>query len=159
MNVWYFKNDSLLSIQKYWRWQLHSFSLITFSYGHWIPPEGKVQSDRSSYHNIIVRTMKGQTTAHVLFYVASAETTHRWLQHCCRASSLQSASGKGINAVEDPCAFSHPPPLSFLPLTPAWTVVLNLGMCSSGACVHKCVQQQQNLLCTCCLRHPRGISE
>lgn len=137
------------------------FSLIAFSYGHWIPPRGKVQSDRSSYDNIIVRTVKGQTTAHVLFYVASAERAHRWLQHCCRANTLQSASGKGINASEDPCPSFHPSPLSFLPLTPAWTLVWNFSLldtCSSVACVQKCVRQQ-NLLRTCCLRHPRGISE
>lgn len=89
------------------------FSLIAFSYGHWIPPRGKVQSDRSSYDNIIVRTVKGQTTAHVLFYVASAERAHRWLRHCCRANTLQSASGKGINASEDPRPSFHPSPLSF----------------------------------------------
>lgn len=137
------------------------FSLIAFSYGHWIPPQGKVQSDRSSYDNIIVRTVKGQTTAHVLFYVASAERTHRWLQHCCRANALQSASGKGINASEDPRPSFHPAPLSFRPLAPAGTLVWNsslLDMCSAVARVQKCVRQQ-NLLCTCCLRHPRGISE
>lgn len=133
------------------------FSLIAISYGHCIPPQGKVQSDRSSYDNIIVRTMKGQTTAHVV----SAEATHRWLQHCCRANTQQSASGKGINASEDPCPSFHPSPISFLPPTPARTLVWSFSLwnkCSSVACVQKCVQQQ-NLLRACCLRHPRGILE
>lgn len=43
-----------------------SSSLIAFSYGHWIPPQGEVQSDRSSYDNIIVRTVKGQTAARLV---------------------------------------------------------------------------------------------
>ena len=120
--------NTVLSLQERWLWFHHAaagvhiatrgFSLIAFSYGHWIPPQGKVQSDRSSYDNIIVRTVKGQTTAHVLFYVASAERTHRWLQHCCRASALQSASGKGkgINASEDPRPSFHPQlPSAFCP--------------------------------------------
>lgn len=87
------------------------------------PPQGKVQSDRSTYDNIIVRTVKGQTTAHVLFYVASSDRTNRWLEHCCTANDLQSASGKGIYASEDPCPSCQPIPFNSLPLIPTWTLV------------------------------------
>lgn len=160
--------NSVLSLQKkkispHWNrntYSLTRFSLITFSYGHWIPPQGKVQSDRSSYDNIIVRTVKGQTTAHVLFYVASAERTHRWLQHCCRASTAK-CLWEGDKCQWRTRPSFHPYPLRFLPLAPAHTLVWNFSLldtCASVACVQKCVRQQK-LLCTCCLRHPRGISE
>lgn len=121
------------------------FSLIAFSYRHRIPPQGRVQSELSSYDNIIVRTVKGQTTTHVLFYVASAERTHRWLQHCFRANTLQSASGKGINASEDPRPSFHPSPL-----TPACMgsclILLTLGyVLLSCSCPEMCAAAESTL--------------
>lgn len=138
------------------------FSLVTFSYGHWIPPQGEVQPDRSSYDNIIVRNVKGQTAARLVLRGLCWEN-HRWLQHCCKANTLQSALGNGRNASEDLLSLlSH-----FFPRLSAtrscsvscWkTSRCWIRACLSLARPQKCLGQQ-NLLRARCLRHSRSISE
>lgn len=56
------------------------------SQGARIPPQGRVQLERSSYDNIIVRTAKGQTSAGLVLRGPLAEGAHRWPGHWCRAS-------------------------------------------------------------------------
>lgn len=120
------------------------FSLITFSYGHRIPPQGEVQPECSSYDNIIVRNVKGQTAVRLVLQGLCWDD-HRWLRHCCRAP------GEWETCQPEP----PPGPLSFPPLAPAGK---RRAAGYVRAPAQKCLAQQKRLR-TLCLRCSRSISE
>lgn len=98
------------------------FSLVTFSYGHWIRPQGEVQPERSSYDNIIVRNVKGQTAARLVLRGLCWEN-HRWLWHCCKANTLHRAGGREKCQRGPPVPPFSPLPSAFCPFAPAASLV------------------------------------
>lgn len=162
IQVWLFQKRWLILL--HWNRNTYShtsFSLIAFSYGHWISPQGEVQSDHSSYDNIIVRTVKGQTAAQLVLRGLCWENP-QMASALLQGQHSAKCLWEGRECQRGPLSLLSPfLPSAFCRLTPAWALVWNsllLGMCSPAARVQKCLWQQ-NLLCTCCLWHSRGISE
>lgn len=110
-----------------WRatWGSHSAPFRMDTESH----RGEVQSDRSSYDNIIVRTVKGQASARLVLRGPCWERTHRWLQHRHSANGLLEKSEWTLGITNDPIPiFSLGLGLVCLCISLGWVWGLLLGV-------------------------------